>query len=888
MGTLRSAVLCFILMNAALRARAADAGELLRTADRFADAGNWEAAREPYAQAEQAFRARGDKRNELYAKFGRLHRDVEAGSYSRVLRELQADLANSVVQSDLALKIRALSLKGTIDLNLNTTAAKSDYTQIRELAKSIGDLRWENRAVGELGVVAGINGDLGTAGLTLFGAIAKAAELHDIAAQMNFSIWLANGMAVNGMADRALKVLDKASDAARNEPAAGIPIQLHIARIRALINLPEGPKREAGLIEAQRLIEETMISARSTNTLGAQAELLNQAGVIAKRKGDLSGAAKYFSETAGVAHRADLPRMQAEALYNAAKLYRAQGQLVHADAAINTAIDQQTRAQEAFDLPLYLAEKAEIESGLHHLAKANSLYLRATALTEAMLVNAPSSRVKSSMIETMATIYLGHFRLALLTLHSPTKAFEIIESARGRALADSMLSGRPATFPEAVTPADLKISRIQRELRRPSNTDAETRRLQAKLDEAYTALVPVDYARDRAEVTSVGRPVTLRAIQNDLRPGEALVEYVLLDEGHSYAIEVTRAQVRVHPLASRREIDTLARKYVKSVRSKEDDSESARALFQLIVAPVLTSRAEVVTVIPDGVLHMVPFSSLLDEKGEYWISSVQIASAPSATVIHHLRTMPQSVVPARPFLGVAFSPKEGAGRIAGKSNSREASFGDHPVNLKPLPYAQQEVLAAANVFGTSSVLLEGDRASESELATQGLANFRIIHIAAHGVSDLVEPDRAGLVLAPAGAADDGFWQSREIRRSHLAADLVTLSACDTGVGRLQGEEGIMNLARSFLVAGAKSVLASLWEVDDRSTATLMAHFYKHFARGETAAESLRDAQKEMLTEFGKETKPYFWSGFTVIGDGTRTIASQARTTKPRTAGENLR
>ena len=102
---------------------------------------------------------------------------------------------------------------------------------------------------------------------------------------------------------------------------------------------------------------------------------------------------------------------------------------------------------------------------------------------------------------------------------------------------------------------------------------------------------------------------------------------------------------------------------------------------------------------------------------------------------------------------------------------------------------------------------------------------------------------------------------------------MTLSACDTGIGRLQGEEGIMNLARSFLVAGAKSVLASLWEVDDRSTATLMAHFYTHFAKGQTVAESLRDAQKEMLTEFGKDMKPYFWSGFTVIGDGTRKIAS---------------
>jgi CHAT domain-containing protein len=879
---------CFILMDTGLRALAADPGDLLRTADRYADAGNWSAARDPYAQAEVAFRERGDKRNELYAKFGRLHRDVEAGSYATVLRELQGDMAIPIVQTDPTLRIRALSLKGTIDLNLNTAAAKDDYSQIRDLAKSIGDVRWENRAAGELGVIAGINGDLGTAGVMLFGAINKAAELHDLAAHMTFSVWLANGMAVNGMADRALKVLDKAADAVRNDPVAGMPIQLHIARIRALINLPEGPQRDAGLGEAQRLVDDALVSARKSNTLGAQAELLNQAGLIAQKRGDLNAAAKYFSDTADVARRAALPRMQAEALYFAAKIYRAQRQLVPAEAAIDAAISEQRKAQEAYDLPLYLAEKAEIENGLNHPARANGLYVQATALTESMLVNAPSSRVKSSMIETMGAVYLGHFRLALMTLHSPAKAFEIVESARGRTLADTLLAVGDGPSSEATTPADLEISRLQAQLRRPSTTEAETKRLQAKLDQAYGALVPVEYARDRAEVARMGRPVPLAVVRNELRAGETLIEYVLMDDIHSYAFEITKAHVRVHTLAPRREIETLAQKYVKSVRSKEDASDSAKMLFQLVIAPALTSRAESVTVIPDGVLQMVPFASLRDDKDQYWISSVQIASAPSATVFHRLRSVEQKLTPAKPFLGVAFSPEEKSRTLAKMSNLRGASFGEHSMNLKPLPYAQQEVLAAANVFGNDSVLLQGDRASEGSLSSEGLANFRIIHIAAHGVSDLVEPDRAGLVLASAGPSDDGFWQAREIRRSRLAADLVTLSACDTGVGRLQGEEGIMNLARSFLVAGAKSVMASLWEVDDRSTATLMAHFYKHVASGQTIAESLRDAQKEMLTEFGNEAKPYFWSGFTVIGDGTRKIVTQARATQPGTAVKNLR
>src|SRR5205823_2619562 len=103
------------------------------------------------------------------------------------------------------------------------------------------------------------------------------------------------------------------------------------------------------------------------------------------------------------------------------------GQLTAAEKAINSAIIQQTKAQEPFDLPLYLAEKAEVEAGLQRPAIANDLYTRATALAESLLINSPSSQVKSAMIDTMGSIYLGHFRLALLTMHSPAKAFEIVE-----------------------------------------------------------------------------------------------------------------------------------------------------------------------------------------------------------------------------------------------------------------------------------------------------------------------------------------------------------------------------------------------------------------------------------------------------------------------------
>jgi CHAT domain-containing protein len=119
---------------------------------------------------------------------------------------------------------------------------------------------------------------------------------------------------------------------------------------------------------------------------------------------------------------------------------------------------------------------------------------------------------------------------------------------------------------------------------------------------------------------------------------------------------------------------------------------------------------------------------------------------------------------------------------------------------------------------------------------QPLADFEIIHIAAHGIASAKFPDRAALVLGnDPKSGEDGLLQVREIRDLNLAADLVTLSACDTGVGALEGEEGIANLVRAFLFAGAKSVVASLWAASDVYTRNLIQHFYRYIADGEDKA-----------------------------------------------------
>ncbi len=166
----------------------------------------------------------------------------------------------------------------------------------------------------------------------------------------------------------------------------------------------------------------------------------------------------------------------------------------------------------------------------------------------------------------------------------------------------------------------------------------------------------------------------------------------------------------------------------------------------------------------------------------------------------------------------------------------------------------------------------GGEATEAAFKAQPLTDFEIIHIAAHGIASAKFPDRAALVLGnDPKSGEDGLLQVREIRDLSLAAHLVTLSACDTGVGPLQGEEGIANLVGAFLFAGAKSVVASLWAASDVYTRNLMQHFYRYIANGEDKGSALRHAQMDLIREFADQAVPFYWAGFIMVGDGSGSI-----------------
>jgi len=355
----------------------------------------------------------------------------------------------------------------------------------------------------------------------------------------------------------------------------------------------------------------------------------------------------------------------------------------------------------------------------------------------------------------------------------------------------------------------------------------------------------------------------------------AILEFVLgSGASPSTLFVLTRNGASAFTLPSGDSLRADANRFITLVESGEDPSALAGTLGSTLLGSATKSLPSSITnlvLVPDGVLHRLPFEALILPGGDYAVTRFASGYAPSASVAVNLwgnsghRTATRILAMGDPDFRSDGSDVESA-----TSATYRAAF-DENGGLVRLPGSGREARRVAR-YGKDSEFRRGESASEAYLKTEDLSEYRILHLATHALVDEWSISRTALALAP-GDGEDGFLGPADLAALDLDADLVFLSACRTAGGPIVAGEGVRGLAAPLLQSGARSVVATRWLVDDERIRPLVASFYDNLEAGETVAGALRLTRLEAIEE-GASVRD--WTALTAMGDPFVRVAVEYR------------
>jgi CHAT domain-containing protein/tetratricopeptide (TPR) repeat protein len=472
--------------------------------------------------------------------------------------------------------------------------------------------------------------------------------------------------------------------------------------------------------------------------------------------------------------------------------------------------------------------------------------------------------------------------------------FRVIENLRVRSFLEH-LEAQPfpsdSDRPEPAAPEEnaLNLERLDllRQLARIAEGPDKTAEsvLQSRIrriDELLDASIFDKPTRPEGPSPAFASPVGLGFLQRSLLPDRtALLEYFLGDE-RSLLIYITKQTFRLIELPSAQSIEDSTTAYLSFLEDPAMPAEkgvpAAQRLYRDLVDPALAAEAQDINrlvIVPDGILFRLPFEALIREKPAspfpaYMNDLYVISYAPSASSLFYLNRLPRTPHP-KEILAFGISQYGTSGRRAGAEDMWSAFAVMNDIyersgfTLGPIPHARREVTGLARRAPRERTdLFLGERATEAELKRLDLGAYRLIHFAGHALSDSRYPLRSSLVLSSGGdGQEDGFLQASEMYKMKTSADLVVLSACQTGSGKIARNVGISGLPRVFFYMGARSVISTLWPIHDRAAASFMDHFYDSYFRGAGKAEALRAAKRKMSRS--RYAHPYYWAGYTLAG-----------------------
>ncbi len=462
------------------------------------------------------------------------------------------------------------------------------------------------------------------------------------------------------------------------------------------------------------------------------------------------------------------------------------------------------------------------------------------------------------------------------TLSEQNKSMRLLEAIKGLEI------GKTSVLVDSIKAVKQTINKVENQIVAAQKDSAKTNLEYWKaqlfdLNQEHQRLVNTLKVTAEADFKNLYQPdiLSVESVQKGLNVDQTLLEYFVGDSS-IFIFTINKSDAKVTEVKK----DFPLEQWIQQMRTgiygsflskMRDDSlvkrtnryvEAATQLYAKLVAPVQNILRGSVVVIPDGVMGNLPFDALLMDKPtniarpqnfNYLLEKHKISYCYSATLLNEMVKKTHRQTPKQPFLGFAPLFKKANDTPQGNKNKFE-----------PLDNAA-EITALQRIVGGDTLI--GNKATKASFM-QNAENYRMLHLSTHGKMDDKMGDYSYLAFAQTtDTTDYELLYTRELYNMSLNADMVVLSACETGIGELQRGEGIISLARAFAFAGAKSIVTTLWRVNDAATKELMLLFYENLKDGKSKDDALWLAKRAYISRHKNEAAlPYFWSGLVPIGD----------------------
>lgn len=823
-------------------------------------------------------------------------------------------LAQKIGEQRLEAQIETY-LGGVFDVLGEIAKSHSHFERARVLAGRLGDKLTQGSAINTIGKLLHDTGDY-QRGLDYY--LLALPFLDEYPSRR--AIVLNNiGVAYSslGEPERALDYLRQAEEIMKTGTDRS-------AEALTLNNIGYAYNRLAKFKEAQDYFGQARAMVQKAGNRSLEAQTLDHLGATYSDMGQPEKALDLHQQSLEIQRTAKNIRREAFSHLNLGHVYRLLSQPEKALDHFNQALATFRNIGDLNSAAVVLEGRARAQQKLGNLAEARKDVEESLSLIETVRAQSGSQSLRASYLASREKAYELYVDL-LMQLHAKNpsarhdaEALQASERGRARSLLE-MLNEAPADIEQGV---GVDLVKREREIRQAINAKAQrqiqltsqngnrqeietfAKEIRALEDEYQQVQFAIRKASPAYAELTQPQPLGLKEIQQLLEPNTVLLEYSLGDE-RSYLWAVTQDSLKAFALPKGEEIRKVAqqvyesltaRSVVKALETAEQRQrriaqadaqfqQSSAELARMILAPASAEfGTRRLVVIADGALQYVPFAALpVPGSTRPLILDHELVSLPSASALAIQRQTLANRKPAPKGVAViadpVFSSRDSrfSSRRSPAATAEDTRLIEHvgngsggPLNVRRLPFTRQEADRILAVAPAASNLRAVDFRASRSIATSGeLSNYRYVHFATHGYLDTSRAGLSAIVLSlvdAQGKPQDGFLRTHDIYNLKLPAELVVLSACETGLGKDVKGEGLEGLTRGFMYAGARRVVVSLWNVNDKATAGLMQHLYVGMLKNKkTPAAALRAAQIEMLG-VKQWQSPYYWAPFVMQGE----------------------